>query len=173
MEKIGYVMRIKRFGEIGRIVLLLSVLFFSGCVDTQPQRTQSALIVWKSPSFRYADMGFISDSGKQLKVEIYGSGSALMRLKIDGDLICMSRFNCMSKGHFNQKLLSAYYPDDTLENIFRSKPLFGGASLIRKRNGFTQNIQKPNAYSIVYTVLNNQTVFRDTINQIVIKVIKQ
>ena len=158
---------------VNGIVFLVSILFLSGCVETQPQRTQSALIVWKSPSFRYADMGFISDSGKQLKVEIYGSGSALMRLKISGDSICMSRFNCMSKERFNQELLSAYYPSDTLENIFRGKPLFGGAGLTQKRNGFTQNIQKPNAYSIVYTVLNNQTVFRDTINEIVIKVIKQ
>ncbi len=161
-------MQRKRFGVFGGTLLLLLMLLLSACVQPQPSKTQSALIVWKSPSFRYADMGFISDSGKQLKVEIYGSGSALMRLKINGDSICMSRFNCMSKGHFNQKLLSAYYPDDTLENIFRGKPLFGGASLVKKRNGFTQNIRKPNAYSIVYTVLKNQTIFRDTINQIVI-----
>ncbi|MEA3455491.1 MAG: hypothetical protein U9R26_03185 [Campylobacterota bacterium] len=166
-------MQIRYFVITNGIALLLSILFLSGCADKQPQRTQSAMIVWKSPSFRYADMGFISDSGKRLQVEIYGSGSALMRLKIDGNSICMSRFSCMTKESFNRELLSAYYPGDTLENIFRGKPLYGGVSLAKKRNGFTQNIQKPNRYNIVYTVLNNQIIFRDTINQIIIKVTKQ
>ena len=96
-----------------------------------------------------------------------------MRLKIDGNSICMSRFKCMSKKRFNQELLSAHYPDDTLENIFRGKPIFAGKALNKKRNGFTQKIKKSHAYQIEYSVLNNQTFFRDTINQIVIKVIKQ
>ena len=165
-------MKIKWFGRIGGIALLVAILFLSGCTESQPQpkRTQSALIVWKSPSFRYADMGFISDSGRELQAEIYGSGSALMRLKINGDSICMSRFKCMSKERFNRELLSAHYPNDTLENIFRGKPIFSGKALIKKRNGFTQKIKKSHAYQIEYSVLNNQTVFRDTINKIMIKV---
>jgi hypothetical protein len=154
-------------------MLFLLLFFLLGCAQTEPHRDHSALIVWKSPAFRYADMGFVSDSGSRLQVEIYGSGSALMRLKIDRDSICMSQFNCMSKERFNRELLSASYPDDTLENIFRGKPLFEGRSLAKKRNGFTQNIQKSKTYHIVYMVSTNQIIFRDTINQIVIKVIKQ
>ena len=154
-------------------VLLLPLFFLSGCAQTELQREHSAMIIWKSPAFRYADMGFVSDSGSRLQVEIYGSGTALMRLKIDADSICMSRFSCMSKERFNREFLSASYPDDTLENIFRGQPLFGGRSLVKKRNGFTQKIQKSNTYHIVYTVSTNQIIFRDTIKQIVIKVIKQ
>ena len=155
------------------MTILAVILFLSGCTEPQPQRTQSALIVWKSSSFRYADMGFISDDGRTLKVEIYGSGTALMRLKIGEQSICMSQFECMSKDNFNRKLLSPHYPGDTLENIFRGKPIFSRAGLRQKRNGFTQKIKKNQAYQIEYSVLNNQTVFRDTINQIVIKVTKQ
>jgi len=166
-------MQMRCFKIFAGAVLLLPLFFLSGCAQTEPQRGHSAMIVWKSPTFRYADMGFVSDSGSRLQVEIYGSGTALMRLKIDGDSICMSRFSCMSKKHFNRELLSASYPSDTLENIFRGKPLFGGRSLAEKRNGFTQKIQKSNTYDIVYTVSTNQIIFRDTINQIVIKVIKQ
>ena len=166
-------MRIKWFGMFRVIIFFVATLFLSGCVEPQPKKTQSALIVWKSPSIRYADMGFISDSGRQLQAEIYGSGSALMRLKIDGNSICMSRFKCMSKERFNREFLSAHYPGDTLENIFRGKPIFSGDALIKKSNGFTQKIKKPQAYQIEYSVLNNQTVFRDTINQIIIKVTKQ
>lgn len=163
-------MRIKWFGVFSGVLLSLLVFLLSACAQPKPYQTHSAFIVWKSPSFRYADMGFISDDGRTLKVEIYGSGTALMRLKIGEQSICMSQFECMSKGDFNQKLLSPHYPEDTLENIFRAKPIFDGAGLTQKRNGFTQKIKKNQAYEIEYSVLNNQTVFRDTINKILIKV---
>ncbi len=152
------------------VALILVTLGLSSCVQTQPYKTKSALIVWKTPSFRYADMGFISDNSNSMKVEIYGAGAALMQLKISGDMICMSRFECMSKKNFNQKYLSVYYSDDMLENIFRSKPIFTGAGLTEKRNGFTQKIEKSQMYKIEYSVLNKQTIFRDTINKILIKV---
>lgn len=155
------------------LISLFLSFYLSGCAQTEPQKTQTAMIVWKSPSFRYADMGFISDYQKSLKVEIYGSGSALMRLEINDHTICMNRYRCMPKGQFNSRFLSASYPDTILEHIFRGKPIFDGESLSRKRNGFTQNIKKSNLYEIAYSVLNNQIIFRDTINQIVIKVIKQ
>ncbi len=163
-------MQIKCFGRLNLAILLLSSLFFSSCVQTEPYKTKSALIVWKTSSFRYADMGFVSDNGSSMKVEIYGVGAALMRLKISGDMICMSRFECMTKKNFNYKYLSRYYPDDILENIFRGEPIFVGAGLTQKRNGFTQKIKKHQKYQIEYSVLNKQTIFRDTINKILIKV---
>ncbi|MEA3419883.1 MAG: hypothetical protein U9Q90_10865 [Campylobacterota bacterium] len=161
-------MRIKIYGIILGLLVLLQ-----GCAQTQAYKEKSALIVWKSPAFRYADMGFISDDGKNLKVEIYGSGSALMRLKIDGNSICMSQFQCMSKERFNRELLSTYYPTEILENIFRGKPVFSSRNIIKKRNGFTQDILNKNEFSIHYEVLNNRIIFRDTINKIFIKVQKQ
>ena len=157
---------------IGLLSVLL-IFLFSGCAETGVKKTQSAMIVWKSPAFRYADMGFISDSGKMLQVEIYGSGTALMRLKIDGDSICMSQFQCMSKRQFNREFLSGDYPTDILANIFRGRVIFGGAGMTKKRNGFTQKLEKTGRYKIDYQVFNNQIIFRDTINQIVIKVTKQ
>jgi len=163
-------MAIRGFTLTHGVILLLSMFLLSACTEPKPSNTQSALIVWKSPSFRYADMGFVSDNGRTLKVEIYGSGAALMRLKIGEKSICMSQLKCMSKRNFNQQLLSSFYPDDTLENIFRAKPIFGGLGLTQKRNGFTQKIKKNQAYEIKYTVLNKQTIFRDTINKIMIKV---
>lgn len=153
-------------------IIILSLLL-SACVQTALQKQESVMIVWKSPSFRYADMGFTADSGSVLKIEIYGSGSALMRLSIGRDSICTNRFSCMPKSQFNKRFLSGSYPDDTLENIFRGKSIFGGKSMVRKRNGFTQKIQKSTLYNINYSVLNNKTIFRDTINQIVIKVSRQ
>jgi len=67
-------------------------------------------------------------------------------------------------------MLSANYPKDTLERIFRAKPVFNGKNVEKKRNGFTQKLLMPGKYDIEYTVFNNETVFRDTINKILIKI---
>jgi len=152
---------------------LVLVFLFTAC-GTQPYlKENSAFIVFKTPTFKYADMGFVYENSSEVKAEIYGSGQALMSLRISGDSVCMSLFACMSRKKFNQQVLSVAYPDAILEHIFRGKPLFLGQNLKKTRNGFTQNIVKQNKYNIHYTVLNNEIIFRDTINKILVKVKKQ
>ena len=152
---------------------LVLVFLFNAC-GTQPYlKENSAFIVFKTPTFKYADMGFVYENNSEVKAEIYGSGQALMSLRVSGDSVCMSLFACMSRKKFNQQVLSSAYPDTVLENIFRGKPVFSGQNMKKTRNGFTQNIVKQNKYNIHYTVLNNEIIFRDTINKILVKVKKQ
>jgi hypothetical protein len=159
-----------------RILLLpflILVFLFNAC-GTQPYlKENSAFIVFKTPTFKYADMGFVYENSSEVKAEIYGSGQALMSLRVSGDSVCMSLFACMSRKKFNQQVLSSAYPDTVLENIFRGKPVFSGQNMKKTRNGFTQNIVKQNKYNIHYSVLNNEIIFRDTINKILVKVKKQ
>jgi len=96
-----------------------------------------------------------------------------MSLKISGSSVCMSLLECMSKESFNKTVLSSMYPNEILDNIFRGKPIFKDKNLQRNRNGFTQTIVNQNKYDIHYSVLNNDIVFRDTINAILIKIKKQ
>jgi hypothetical protein len=131
---------------------------------------ESAFIVLKTPVLRYADQGFVYENDEEVKVEIYGSGQALFSMTITPSSVCSGTFSCMSRKHFNAKVLSSAYPDDILASIFRGKPIFGGEGLTRKRNGFTQKLINGNKYHIEYSVLNNETVFRDTINHILIKI---
>jgi hypothetical protein len=133
-------------------------------------RQDAALIVFKTPTFRYADMGFVYENSDEVKVEIYGSGQALMSLRIGREQVCMSRLECMDKTQFNRRVLSRFYPDSILDHIFRGEALFEGLNLKKNRNGFTQKIVKSDKYHIEYTVLNKQIIFRDTINHIIIKV---
>lgn len=155
-----------------KIYIILS-LFFIGCAKkTTISKQQSAMIVWKSPNFRYADMGFISDNGSNLKIEIYQSGSAIMNLMIGSRHICMSRFECVSKKSFNSTQLSEYYPDKLIEDIFRGRHIFNGKNIQQESNGFTQNIYLKNRYDIHYSLLNNKIIFRDIINKIIIKIVK-
>jgi len=144
-----------------------------GCAEPDYSQEESAYIVLKTPAVKYADMGFIYENAHEVKAEIYGNGQALMTLKISGGSVCMSRLQCMSQNAFNRAVLSRYYPDDTLEKIFRGEPILDAKNKRTKSNGFTQHIVNQGKYDIEYSVLNNHIQFRDKINQILIKVIRQ
>ncbi len=157
------------------IVLSLFGLLLSGCTLMLPQpketKQTSALIVWKSPAMKYADMGFILDEGDRLKVEIYSSGTAVMRLSVDEKRVCMSTLECLSKKEFNSRVLTPYYPSDLIENIFRAQPIFAGEGLQRNATGFTQKILHA-TYEIEYSVDSQTVDFVDSLNNIHIKVTK-
>ena len=155
------------------LVAFITLFFLGACAQKQYIKQNSALIVFKTPTFKYADMGFVYENSDEVKVEIYGSGQAMMKLMISQDKVCMSLLECMSKEEFNQRVLNASYPKDVLEEIFRGDPLFDGKGLEKNRNGFTQKIIKEDKYNIDYSVLNKQIIFRDTMNEILIKIKKQ
>ncbi len=152
------------------ILLLVASFFLSACAQKQYVKQDSAFIIFKTPTFKYADMGFIYENAEELKVDIYGNGQALVSLKISENSVCMSFLKCMSRSEFNKKILNSVYPDNMLDDIFRGKPIFNGANLIQNRNSFTQSIINKNKYNIEYTVLNNEIVFSDTINDILITI---
>ena len=157
-----------------RLIWLTVVAFvISGCTPKNYIEQNSALIVFKTPTIRYADMGFIYHSSSSTKVEIYSSGKSVMNLEIAEGNICMSALECLTPQGFNNQILSPHYPTHILAKIFRGKPIFGGLYLHYVSNGFTQNITKEGEYSISYSVLNKETIFRDTINNILIKIRKQ
>ena len=155
------------------VSLLIMGFLLSACAPKEYVKQNSAFIMFKTPTFKYADMGFIYENEEEIKVEIYGSGQALMSLEISETSVCMSLLECMGKSAFNKEVLSGMYSEDILENIFRGKPLFNGIGLETKGTGFTQKIVKKDKYNIDYSVLNNEIIFRDTINTILIKVKKQ
>ena len=160
---------------IKRAVLALSILtLLTACVGLKPKREESAFIVIKTPKIKYADMGFVTASPSDVKVEIYGAGQPLMKLEIGGLNICMSKFKCMDKVAFNERVLNGAYDKDLLENIFRGEPIFRGENIEKNRDGsFSQKLTKEGIYDISYSVNQKERVFRDKLNKILIKVRKQ
>ena len=149
---------------------IMLFLLLVGCSHKEPSKEKSRMIVWKTESMKYADMGFILDSGDVISVEIYGAGSALMRLKIYNDRVCMRQFRCMSRGEFNNQHLNSHYPKELLTHIFRSQKIFDGEKIEREKQGFSQKIQRDGVYDILYRVTKQETLFRDRLNNIVIKI---
>ena len=159
---------------IKKILTTLAVgVLMSACTGTQIKKPVSAFIVMKTPSMKYADMGFISNTHNGVKVDIYAAGQPLMNFEINALNICMSTFKCMDKKTFNEQVLSATYPDELLENIFRGEAIFEKENLEKTTDGFVQKITKKDIYNISYIVKSNTRTFRDTINNILIKVREQ
>ena len=156
------------------VLVLLFLGLLTACVGIKPKKEESAFIVLKTPKIRYADMGFVTASSTDVKVEIYGAGQPLMSLEIGGLNICMSKFECMEKQTFNEQVLNGAYDKDLLENIFRGEPIFKSENIERDKEGFfIQKLTKENVYDISYRVNKKERVFRDKLNKILIKVREQ
>ena len=153
-----------------KINILISgavALMISGCVGAMPEYSKSngKMIIFKTPTVKFADQGFVSSATSEVKVEIYGSGQALMRLRVTPTQTCMSSMACMGNSEFNKKVLNANYPADTLEHIFKGEQIFAGQGLSQSADGFTQNIG-----SITYSVSSGNISFRDSSNGVKIVV---
>jgi len=159
------------YKKINFLVSGAVALILSGCVGAMPEynASKSSFIIFKTPTIRYADQGFVSNASGETKVEIYGSGQAVMRLRITPSQVCMSSLACMGGVEFNKKVLNANYPADTLEKIFRGEEIFGGEGIKRVGNGFIQHINRTNM-NITYRVNGKNIKFVDTIAKVKIEV---
>ncbi|WP_457607698.1 hypothetical protein [Nitratifractor sp.] len=156
-----------------RVLVVLSIgLGATACMEKETVPQEGIFVVWKTPVMKYADQGFLYHEKEKLRLEIYASGQPVMQLTVTPTQVCTSGL-CMSKEQFNLRYLSPDYPKDTLEKILNGEPVFGGEGMERKREGFTQRVKKAGRYEIEYSVLNGSIVFRDTINQILIKIQKR
>ncbi len=157
-----------------KIIALASLIAtISGCVGAMPEykSSQSTMIVFKTQSMRYADQGFISRASSETKVEIYGSGQAVMRLRITPSQVCVTKFACLSKKEFNKKVLgNSNYPETLIENIFNGNRIFNSEGISDSGDSFTQNIVKA-GMSIYYYKDSKKIEFNDTITGVKIKVI--
>ncbi len=148
-------------------------VLLSGCVGNMPeyQTSEGTMIVFKTPTMRYADQGFVSTASSETKVEIYSSGQSVMRLRITPSQVCVTNMACMSKKEFNQKVLgNANYPETLIENIFKGEPIFGMEGMNQSDHSFRQHIQK-SGMDINYIRTPKRIEFSDTITGTKIKVI--
>ena len=155
-----------------KIIFILGLLFVFGCQETPYLKENSAFVVFKTPTFKYADMGFIYQNPHKTKLQIYANGQSVMSLTISSNSVCMSALECMSKDSFNKEVLSSSYPSEILADILQAKPIFSQKYVKYTQQGFTQYIKKENSYNIKYKVSKKRVEFRDDLNHIIIKIIK-
>ncbi len=97
---------------------------------------------------------------------MYVAGSLAQSISIN-HLVCLNT-GCTSKSNFNKLFLNASYPDDLLQNIILSYPIYKGENRVEKSEGFEQKIQNENV-NIIYKVTRNSISFKDKKNHILFK----
>lgn len=149
-------------------IFLLGVIFLlAGCSVKNYAINESKIIILKSSQLKYADLGYIRNSGDALRIELYEMGNLVTSIEID-NLICIDE-GCMPKSVFNAKYLNENYPSDTLENVILGKEIYGGKNLVRSAEGFAQNI-KDNHVDIEYEVKRKEIRFKDRRNNVLMKI---
>ena len=151
-----------------RTLLLTSfLLLFSACSIKNYEHTQSKIFIIKSPAFKFADLGYLRNTGDALELDLFIAGNLVKHIEINR-MICVDE-GCLSKASFNEEYLYKAYPSDTLQSILLGKPIYGGKNIFKKANGFEQSI-KTNEVDIRYRVDSHTIFFKDSKNKIIFKI---
>ncbi len=134
--------------------------------------SKSYKITLKTKKFAFSDTGFFNRYEKAIELQVFTMGKLALDLKIslDEDDICVDQL-CNTKHGFNQTFLTGEYPDNLVENVLQSKPIFGGKHLRKTTNGFMQKLTTK-SYAIKYKVWPGNVYFKDSVNHIMIKLKK-
>jgi len=150
-----------------KYILLIFILIFSACSSKNYEITKTKIVIIKSPQIRFSDLGYLRNSDKDVELELFMAGKSIQKININ-HLICVNE-GCMSKSGFNADYLNENYPDDILQNILLSKPIYDSENLEKTPDGFTQRISSLHV-EIVYKVTQNQVFFKDKKNHIIFKI---
>jgi len=128
--------------------------------------SKSYVTTFKTQHFAFSDAGFMRNEEGVIDLQILAVGKPLLKMKISED-VCVDH-NCRTKQEFNMNYLSEYYPDDLINHVLTSQPIFDGRNLKKTTNGFMQRIKDTN-YDIKYKIAPGSIYFKDLQNKIIIK----
>jgi len=150
-----------------RTLLLIFTLLFSACSIKNYEQTQSKIIIIKTPKLKFADLGYLRNSGDAIELELFVAGKPIEKFTIN-HLVCVN-VGCMSKSSFNEEYLNAAYPDGLLQNILLGQKIYAGEGSLRTEDGFVQQI-KTKSVDIKYVVKSKTIFFKDRKNRIIFKI---
>jgi len=150
-----------------KYLLIVFALFFSACSVKNYEVTQTKVIIIKSPKIKFADLGYVRNSGDSIELELFVASKAIEKISIN-HLICTSE-GCMKKSSFNKEYLHHSYPSDILQNILLAKAIYDAKNRVQTESGFEQLIVDENV-DIIYRVSENETFFKDRKNKIIFKI---
>ena len=105
-------------------VLILVVVFFTSCASKKPIKSSGAVIIFKTPSMKFYDKGFVKIFEEYINLQIYNSGVVALNLDIYKKEICKGFLQCMQAKEFNKTYLSDTYEDEFLYKLFSSKKIY-------------------------------------------------
>ncbi|HIP11391.1 MAG TPA: hypothetical protein EYG73_01605 [Arcobacter sp.] len=107
-----------------KYLFLSFVVLFIGCASKTPVKTSSATVIFKTPSMKFYDQGFVNKYKDYIALNILNLGKSVLYLEIYENRVCQSTFRCIPSSEFNTKYLSATYKDDFLYKLFLRKNIY-------------------------------------------------
>ena len=150
-----------------RYIIIILLFILSGCSTKNYQHTKSKIVIIKSPLIKFSDLGYIRNTDNKVSLELFMAGQRIQKIDINR-LVCVDE-GCMSKSGFNTEYLHPDYPENLLQNILLGNPIFDTQNLIKKEDGFEQQIFTQNI-NILYKVSAHSIYFKDKANKIIIKI---
>ena len=99
-------------------------MLFIGCASKVPIKIASATILFKTPTMKFYDKGFINRYDNYIELNILNLGKSVLYLKIYKDEICQSAFKCIPSKEFNLNYLNENYKDDFLYELFSKENIY-------------------------------------------------
>ena len=150
-----------------KYLALLFLLVFTGCSVKNYEVTKTKLIIIKSSKIKFADIGYIRNTNKEIEVELFIAGNPIEKITIN-TFICVSA-GCMSKSGFNEGYLHKSYPTEILQNILLGNVIYNAKNKVQTKDGFEQTI-KTDEVNIKYRVDSKTIYFKDKTNNILFKI---
>jgi len=106
------------------IVFIFVIILFTACSTKQAKISNSAVIIFKTPSMKFYDKGFVKIYDEYINLQIYNSGVVALNLDIYEDKVCTGTFKCMDATVFNESYLSSSYAPEFLYKLFSQKKVY-------------------------------------------------
>lgn len=104
--------------------IIFTTMFFIGCATKQPIKTKSATVIFKTPTMKFYDKGFIYQYDDYTHLTIFNLGKIVLDLKVYNDQVCRGTLECISTKEFNQQYLHHSYKDDFLSTLFKKEKIY-------------------------------------------------
>ena len=104
------------------IIIGLSIIL-TGCF-TKPTVSKSAIVIFKTPSLKFYDRGFLTTYDDHIHLQVYNAGQVGLNLLIYKDRVCQTTFECLDANEFNHKYLSSNYSSDFLYTLFSKQKIY-------------------------------------------------
>jgi hypothetical protein len=100
------------------LISLIFLFIVTGCSYKQPVQIKSATIVFKTPTLKFYDKGFLERYEDNVKLTILNLGVVVTEMTIYKNKVCKNFVLCYDGDTFNDNFLNKSYAKDFLYTLF-------------------------------------------------------
>ncbi|MEA3315314.1 MAG: hypothetical protein U9Q30_05610, partial [Campylobacterota bacterium] len=101
-----------------RFFIIIYLFLFIGCSIKEPKKSESVVILLKTPLLKFYDKGFLTKYDDFIDLKIFTAGQLVLELKIYKDKVCKDSFRCVSSKEFNSIYFDSSYKNKFLYELF-------------------------------------------------------